>query len=85
MPTRVETSGIRFDHIELSFTYFTSSHLKAFNAEMEAQTLDRLKAFNVRLLRRMLQEYAYAGIERPNAYAPKRHKRSKPLFSVSVN
>lgn len=63
----LETSGMGFDHAELSFTYFTTPYHKALNAETETQTLEFPKAFDVQPLYCMLQEYAYANIERLNA------------------
>ncbi len=63
----LETSGMGFDHAELSFFYFASPYYKAHQTVIESKTLEFPKRFDVQTLYRMLEELAYSNIERLNA------------------
>lgn len=63
----LETGGAGFDHAELSFTYFTSPYYKAHETQTASKTLEFPKGFDVQPLYCMLEELAYANIERMNS------------------
>lgn len=64
---RLETGGMGFDHAELSFSYFTCPYYKAYTTTTDFKTLEFPKGFNIQPLYRMLQELAFANVERLNS------------------
>ena len=63
----LETSGMGFDHAELSFTYITSPYYKAHSVQTATKMLEFPKGFDVQSLYGMLSELAYENVRHINA------------------